>query len=101
MDAKEKIQQLMRERGWTIYELAKRSSLSPTTISNMYRRNTQPTIPSLEAMCRAFGITMSQFFLEDDETEALPDEQRALLRRWASLSPGQKELIFALMQNMR
>lgn len=101
MDAKEKIQQLMRERGWTIYELAKRSGLSPTTISNMYRRNTQPTIPSLEAMCRAFGITMSQFFLEDDETEALPDEQRALLRRWASLSPGQKELIFALMQNMR
>ena len=101
MDAKEKIQQLMRERGWTIYELAKRSSLSPTTISNMYRRNTQPTIPSLEAMCRAFGITMSQFFLEDGETEALPDEQRALLRHWASLSPGQKELIFALMQNMR
>ncbi len=101
MDAKEKIQQLMRERGWTIYELAKRSGLSPTTISNMYRRNTQPTIPSLEAMCRAFGITMSQFFLEDGETEALPDEQRALLRRWASLSPGQKELIFALMQNMR
>lgn len=101
MDAKEKIQQLMRERGWTIYELAKRSGLSPTTISNMYRRNTQPTIPSLEAMCRAFGITMSQFFLEDGETEALPDEQRALLRRWASLSPEQKELIFALMQNMR
>ena len=89
MDAKEKIQQLMRERGWTIYELAKRSGLSPTTI------------PSLEAMCRAFGITMSQFFLEDGEAEALPDEHRELLRHWASLSPEQKELIFALMKNMR
>ena len=101
MDAKEKIQQLMRERGWTIYELAKRSGLSPTTISNMYRRNAQPTIPSLEAMCRAFGITMSQFFLEDGEAEALLDEHRELLRHWASLSPEQKELIFALMKNMR
>ena len=67
----------------------------------MYRRNAQPTIPSLEAMCRAFGITMSQFFLEDGEAEALLDEHRELLRHWASLSPEQKELIFALMKNMR
>lgn len=62
MDAKDKITQLLRERGWSIYELAKRSGLSSTTIANMYKRNTQPTIPSLEAMCGAFGITMSQFF---------------------------------------
>ena len=68
MDAKDKITQLLRERGWSIYELAKRSGLSSTTIANMYKRNTQPTIPSLEAMCRAFGITMSQFFLEGGET---------------------------------
>ena len=45
MDAKERITQLLRERGWSIYELAKRSGLSSTTIANMYKRNTQPTIP--------------------------------------------------------
>ena len=101
MDAKDKITQLLRERGWSIYELAKRSGLSSTTIANMYKRNTQPTIPSLEAMCGAFGITMSQFFLEGGETDALPEEQRELLHRWATLSTEQKELVLALMRNMR
>ena len=38
MDAKERISQLLRERGWSIYELAKRSGLSSTTIANMYKR---------------------------------------------------------------
>ena len=67
----------------------------------MYKRNTQPTNPSLEAMCRAFGITMSQYFLEVGETDALPEEQRELLHRWATLSTEQKELVLALMRNMR
>ena len=52
-------------------------------------------------MCGAFGITMSQFFLEGGETDALPEEQRELLHRWTTLSKEQKELVLALMRNMR
>ena len=54
MDAKTRIQELMEERGWTIYELAKRSGLAQTTISNMWKRNTEPSIPSLRAICDGF-----------------------------------------------
>lgn len=50
MDTKTRIKELMDARGWTIYELSKRSGLSQTTISNMWKRNTEPTIPSLRAM---------------------------------------------------
>ena len=32
MDAKKRIKELMDERGWTIYELSKRSGLAQTTI---------------------------------------------------------------------
>ena len=49
MDTKKRIKELMDERGWTIYELSKRSGLEQTTISNMWKRNTEPTIPSLRA----------------------------------------------------
>ena len=55
MDTKMRIKELMDERGWTIYELAKRSGLAQTTLSNMWKRNTEPTIPSL----RATGILCS------------------------------------------
>ena len=64
MDTKNRIKELMDERGWTIYELSKRSGLAQTTISNMWKRNTEPTIPSLRALCNGFGITLAQFFAE-------------------------------------
>ena len=62
MDTKKRIKELMDERGWTVYELAKRSGLAQTTISNMGRRNTEPTIPSLRALCNGFGISLTDFF---------------------------------------
>ena len=54
------------ERGWTEYQLAERSGLPQSTISSWYRKNMVPTISSLEKICTAFGITLSQLFAEED-----------------------------------
>ena len=42
-NAQNRIRQLMAERGWTIYRLAQESGLSQTTISNIFKRNNQPS----------------------------------------------------------
>ena len=62
MDAQRRIKQLMEERSWTDYRLAKESGLSHSTVTNMFNRNNAPTLPTLEAVCEAFGITLAQFF---------------------------------------
>ena len=54
------------ERGWTEYQLAERSGLPQSTISSWYRKNMVPTITSLEKICTAFDITMSQLFADGD-----------------------------------
>ncbi len=100
MDAKTRIKELMDARGWTIYELSKRSGLSQTTLSNMWKRNTEPTIPSLRALCSGFGITLSQFFAEGDMVELTP-EQKAFFTRWAALSTEQKEILMNLVSSMK
>ena len=100
MDTKSRIRALMDERGWTIYELARRSGLSQTTLSNMWKRNTEPTIPSLRAICGSFGITLSEFFAENDLVELTP-EQREFFQSWAALTPEQKELLMRLVSNMK
>lgn len=100
MDTKTRIKQLMDERGWTIYELSKRSGLAQTTISNMWKRNTEPTIPSLRAMCNGFGITLSQFFAEGDWVE-LSAEQKEFFTRWAALAPEQKQMLMNLVSSMK
>lgn len=102
MDTKDRIKQLMDQRQWTLYELARRSGLTQTTLANMWRRNNEPSIPSLRLICNAFGITLTQFFSEEDGRPVeLNDEQRELLQHWSVLSSTQKILITQLMEEMR
>lgn len=83
------------ERGWTEYQLAERSGLPQSTISSWYRKNMVPTIPSLEKICTAFDITLSQLFAEEDSPVSLTDSQRKLLERWSRLSEEQQAVVFA------
>lgn len=88
------------ERGWTEYQLAERSGLPQSTISSWYRKNMVPTIPSLEKICAAFGITLSQLFAADDTPVSLTKSQQKLLEAWARLSEEQQAVIFALIDKM-
>ena len=63
MDILSRIKTLMGARGWTAYRLASEAGLTESTIQNLFRRNGIPTLPTLEAVCSAFGITLSQFLL--------------------------------------
>ena len=53
MDTQKRIRELMEERKWTDYRLAKEANLSHSTVTNMFNRNNAPTLPTLEAVCRA------------------------------------------------
>ena len=99
LDAQKQIKKLMEERGWTDYRLAKESGLSHSTVTNMFNRNNAPTLPTLEAICRAFGVTLAQFFSEGNPLE-LTKEQQVLLAKWSSLTGRQKSLLPELMDTM-
>lgn len=101
MDALERIRSLMDARGWTEYKLAKESDLSQSTIANMFSRQTAPTIPTLEAVCKGFGMTLSQFFSETGELVELTQEQQEMFQSWSMLTKRQKELVAELIENMK
>jgi len=100
MMTNERIQQLMRERDWTEYLLAKEAGLAQSTITNLFRRNNIPSIPTLEAMCRGFGITLSQFFSEGNFVE-LTEDQKVLFDKWLLLTGEQKQLLLELVKNLK
>ena len=68
MDTNQRIRQLMKERGLTEYRLALDSGLSKSTVSALLHRNTTPSVPTIEAVCNALGITVSQFFAEEGDS---------------------------------
>ena len=88
------------ERGWTEYQLAEHSGLPQSTISSWYRKNMVPTVPSLEKICTAFGITLSQLFAEGDAAVSLTTSQKKLLDRWSRLSEDQQNAVFLLIDKM-
>lgn len=87
-------------RGWSEYALAERSGLPQSTISSWYCKNASPTVASLEKICRAFGITLSQLFSEGNEPVSLTDSQRELLDRWSRLTEEQQKAVFTLIDHM-
>ena len=92
MDILERITKMRLEKGWTEYELAERAELTQSTISSWYRKNLIPSISSLEHICNAYGITLSQFFLEDEcFSDQLTKGQIDILKRWYRLTKDQQK----------
>lgn len=99
MDILKRILDLRTLRGWTEWQLAEESGLKQSTISTWYSKKQLPKILSLEKICNAFGITMAQFFCEDEAVD-LTSEQREMLENWGALNRNQKEAILLLIKSI-
>lgn len=100
MDINQRIQQLLQERHWTPYRLAKESGLSDATVGNLFRRNTVPSMATLEAICKGLDISLAQFFSEGDVVELTP-EQKELFRDWVDLTSDQKEAVRIMIKALK
>ena len=100
MDVLQHITELMKQRNWTLNHLAVQSGVPQSTLSGLYQRSNTPTIVTLEKLCEAFGITMSEFFSEGGSAVELTEEQRRLLDKWASLSERDREAVWALIEKL-
>ena len=66
----------------------------------IFRRGTLPSVSTLEALCGAFGITVAQFFAQDEMVEVSP-EVRELLKEWKVLTDTQKAAVLQVMRSYR
>lgn len=99
MDMLARLKQLLQEREWTEYKLSRECGLAQSTIGNIFRRNTMPSLSTLETICNGFGITLSQFFADGELVELTPD-LKELFDCWICLLPEQKEAVLQTMKAM-
>ena len=95
-----RIQELCRSRSWTYYRLAKASGIPYSTLSTMLHKTNVPSVPSLMKICDGLGITLAQFFSDQDETAKLTADQKQCLDIWDRLESTGKELALAYMQGL-
>ncbi len=94
MEVLNKIEALRKEKGWSINYLAMESGLTQSTLNNLYSRNTEPKISTLRAICGAFGISLSDFFKEEENEDEL-------VRRVKTLSKENKNALLQLVKNLK
>lgn len=86
----QKIRQLQNERNWTDYRLAQEANISQSSLATLFSRQTPPKLEMLQSICNAFGLTLSQFFLENENIEILSDTEKKMLQVFRKLSPKQQ-----------
>lgn len=100
MTVLERILQLKEERNWSEYRLSEESGIAQSTISSWFRKNINPSISSLENICSAFHITLSQFFAYDNTMVDLTDLQQELLQHWSKLSAQQQQHLLEFLKTL-
>lgn len=93
----EKITYYRNLRGWTEYQLAERAEIPQSTINSWYRKNLIPALPSIDKICKAFDITLSQFFSNCDDTPELTETQKELLSASCRLDDAQIKKLIAFI----
>lgn len=99
-DVVARIRELCQVRSWTYYRLAKASGIPYSTLSTMLHKTNVPSVLSLLKICDGFGITLAQFFSDQDESAKLTVDQKQCLSIWDKLDITGKELASAYMQGL-
>lgn len=95
-----RIKQLCEERGFSYYQLAKRSEIPYSTLNTMILKNNQPSLPTLKKLCNGFGITLLQFFNTEDTPVSLSETQKECLTLFDVLTPEEQALVISYMKGL-
>lgn len=98
MDCLERIRELIAERGWSMYTLSQKSGIPQSTLSNLFLRCNSPSVPTLEKICNALGISLACFFGGSDN--ALTEDENRLLHEWSRLSPDARRALLNFLTTL-
>ena len=97
MNVIDKIRELQWERGWTDYKLAQAAAISQSSLATFSSRQTPPTLDMLQRICEAFGITLSQFFLDDVQIDILSEREKQMISSFRKLTHEKQQALIALI----
>ncbi len=97
---KSKIKELIKEKGWSIYELANKAELTEACIRNWYtKRNYTPSLEAIEKICKAFDIPATEIVRDKNEKPiALTAQETEIIKNWRKLDGKQRNSVKVQME---
>lgn len=97
MDILKRIDDIRIQHNWSVYKLAEESGIGQSTLANMFARKTLPSLTTLQMICDAFKISLSEFF--GDFSEFTSDEIN-VISEYRKLSDRDKKLVIQTINNL-
>ncbi len=70
MDVVKRIKELTDAKGWSTYKLAIEAGLTTSTLYSIMAGTNQPTVYTVELLCEALDVSLSDFFKGEDISNA-------------------------------
>ena len=103
-DIQNRIEDLAKEKGMTMYELSKVSGVSLSGIYNMFKRNSLPKLETLLKICKGLDTSLSDFFVflsEPKEGGKITKRDEAILEVSRSLNERNMERLVVYATGLR
>ena len=97
-DLQKRIKKWMNLYGWNRYQLKKNAELPDSTTRGLFAEDRDPRLSTISALCRAFGITLSVFFSDEDVLPEKGSEVWHIIRMWGRLDLEGRELFKNMLQ---
>ena len=96
----DKIASLCEKRDISKYRLSQLSGISQSSLTRIMAQENLPSLITLEKICTALGMTLSQFFQEGN-SENLTEEQKEVLKIWNDLSTNEQETVLSMLRGLQ
>ena len=90
----DKITSLCEKRDISKYRLSQLSGISQSSLGRIMAQENLPSLITLEKICTALGVTLSQFFQEGKK-------QKEVLGIWNNLSTNEQETVMSMLRGLR
>ena len=91
---------LCEKRDISKYRLSQLSGISQSSLGRIIAQESLPSLITLEKICTALGVTLSQFF-QDEPLAGLTDAQKEILKIWNNLSTDEQEIVLAMLRGLQ
>ena len=96
MDYGSRLRKMRKAKKFSIYRLHEITGLSQGHISELEKGKNQPTIETLQRLLSPMGISLSEFFNENDEISYLNEREKELVATCRAMPDESAELYFQL-----
>ena len=96
-----RVKELCSKHKVSTYRLAQLTAMSTTASAHIMNKKSIPTLPTLERICDAFGISIAQFFAGDGMRPDLTDEQGELLEIWDDLNADERRILMNFVRTLK